>query len=129
KHLRPAPPRDPKRIRRLIEGLDSDDNSTRERASAELKKLTFQAAPQLREALRKPASAEVARRGRALLEALLRDPGSPDRLREVRAVQLLEMIGSSDARSLLKSLAGGEPLSPLTRDAKEALGRLAPAKP
>jgi hypothetical protein len=129
KKLPPAPPRDLKLIRRLITELDSDDFPTRERASADLMKLAPLANPELREAARKPASAEVAKRVRALLEHHPQDADSPARLREVRAVQLLEMIATAEARSLLKSLADGEPLSPLTRDAKEALGRFGPAKP
>jgi hypothetical protein len=55
----------------------------------------------------------------------------PERLRAVRAVQVLEYAGTAEARRLLKGLAGGAEGAGLTSQAKQALGRLArrPAAP
>jgi hypothetical protein len=46
-------------------------------------------------------------------------------MRNLRAVELLELIGSSQARQTLQRLAGGAPGARLTRQAKNALERLA----
>ena len=48
-----------------------------------------------------------------------------DPLRMVRAVRVLETIGTSEARSLLESLAKGARVARLTRDAAAALKKLA----
>lgn len=49
---------------------------------------------------------------------------TPYALRQVRALQVLEQIGSPGARNILKSLAQGAPAAPATRDAAAALQRL-----
>ena len=51
--------------------------------------------------------------------------GSPRRLRELRAVQVLEFIGTAAARGVLQDLAKGVTEASLTRHAQAALGRLA----
>jgi hypothetical protein len=59
-----------------------------------------------------------------LLEAL--DPGRPLRgepLRGVRAVQILERIGTPDAKSLIERLAQGLESASVTGAAKAGLGR------
>jgi hypothetical protein len=49
---------------------------------------------------------------------------SPDQLRGLRAITVLEQIGDRDARQLLDKLARGTPDSRLTQDAKASLERL-----
>jgi hypothetical protein len=49
-------------------------------------------------------------------------------MRPVRAVELLELIGSADARQVLAELAGGAPSARLTREAQGAARRLARAR-
>ena len=44
-------------------------------------------------------------------------------LREVRAVLVLEKIGSADARQILRALSEGDPKALLTREAVDALRR------
>ena len=51
-----------------------------------------------------------------------RDPG---RLRDLRALQVLELAGGADARRALATLAQGALDARLTREAKAALERLA----
>lgn len=80
--------------------------------------------PALREALAKATSAEARRR----LEALLAVPGivkSPEALRRVRAIHVLEQIGSDAAREILMRLGKGAPAAYETLDAQLALERLA----
>jgi hypothetical protein len=75
--------------------------------------------PQIREKL----TLEMRQR----LEQLLRkvEPSrSPDRLREVRAIEVLEHIGTSEAEQLLQTLAKGAPEARLTQEAKASLERL-----
>jgi hypothetical protein len=49
---------------------------------------------------------------------------TPDALRQLRAIQVLEQIGSPEARQILVALAQGAPAAPATRDAAAALARL-----
>jgi hypothetical protein len=55
-----------------------------------------------------------------LLESLGKGELDADGLRCLRAVQVLEHIGSAEARAVLKGLAGGAP-GRLSREAKLAL--------
>jgi RNA polymerase sigma factor (sigma-70 family) len=124
KHLRPAPPEDGKRITRLIADLDHDEFVVREKAEAELRKLGPAAEAALRKALDGVPSAEQGMRIRKLLDDLQGPITSPDLLRAMRAVEVLEQIGTSEARKVLEALARGEPDNRLTQDAKAALERL-----
>lgn len=50
---------------------------------------------------------------------------SPENLRRIRAIEVLEHIGTADARAVLQSLAKGAAESRSTQEAKTALERLA----
>src|SRR5262249_44853029 len=89
-------------------------------------KLGVEVEPALRRILDGKPSLEMRRR----VEALLRDlpcqtAMTPDALRQLRAIQTLEQIGSAEARQILTSLPEGAPAAPAPRDAKAALTRLA----
>jgi hypothetical protein len=45
-------------------------------------------------------------------------------LRQVRAVEALELISTKEARALLEELASGEPRARLTEEARSSLRRL-----
>src|SRR5205085_415794 len=128
KRLRPVPRADAHRVARWIADLDSNRFAVRRRAARELEHLAEQAEPALRQALAGRPSPEV-RRGIMSILAQLRndrlDP-PPDRLRTARAVEVLEQIGSAEARQFLSALAGGAPGVALTLDARGALERLDP---
>jgi WD40 repeat protein len=124
KHLQPFPKRDLKRIEALVRQLDSDSRLERDRATRELEDLGQLATPELEKVLKTAHSPEMKRRARGLLESQPRGPASPGRLQQVRAIQLLEWIGSAEARGLLQKLAGGEPLALITQDARKAIKRL-----
>jgi hypothetical protein len=50
------------------------------------------------------------------------------RLRGLRAIEVLERVGTSEAREALKAVATGAPEAQLTGDAKASLERLARPK-
>jgi hypothetical protein len=106
-------------IRQWIAGLDSDQFAARERATAELKKLGHFAEPALRQALRGNPPSEPRRRIEQLLQQLA-TPGY--QLRASRVTEVLEQVGTPEARKVLEALAKGEGL--LGRQAKASLARL-----
>lgn len=119
--LRPAPRRPPEELPALLKALDSPLFAEREKASARLGALGEAVAPDLKAAAA-GGPPEVRRRAQILLERLA--PDAADRLREVRAVQALEYLGTPAARDFLRRLAGGAPEVRLTREAGAALARL-----
>jgi WD40 repeat protein len=113
---------DPKQIQRLLADLDSDQFATREEAAKELAKLGERIHPALRKVLEGQPSEEVRTRLKAILEA----PAVPsdETLRTLRAIQVLERIGTDEAREVLKKLATGAEAARETLEAKDALARL-----
>jgi RNA polymerase sigma factor (sigma-70 family) len=111
-------------LRRLIARLDDDDYAAREAATAELAGLGDVAEPALRKAQQGRTSAEQRQRLAYLLEKLGDQAPSPGRLRDPRALEVLEQIGTKEARDVLAALAKGAPSARLTRDARAALERL-----
>jgi hypothetical protein len=126
--LKPAPVRaDPRQVRRLIADLDSERFEVRQSALEELRRLGEQAEPALWEALSNKPSLEARKRIDELLEGVRALRAMPERLRELRSVEVLEHIGTPSARQLLRTLAEGAPAARLTREAKAALDRLSRA--
>jgi RNA polymerase sigma factor (sigma-70 family) len=120
--LKPASPIDADHVRQVVKQLDDPSFAVRQKAAAELDALADHAEPLLRQAVREVTSAEVRQR---LEQALTRvDRMTPEALRTVRAVEVLERIGTPEARQLLAELAKGDPKARLTREAAAALGRL-----
>ena len=122
RHLKPVPATDARRIARRIAELDADEFAVRERASAELERLGEAAVGALREAADKAASAEVQRRTQELLRKVR--GGSSELLRTQRALEVLELTGTPEARRALERLASGAPEAGLTQEAKASLERL-----
>jgi hypothetical protein len=125
--LRPAPVTDAKALQRLVDELDADDFATREKASKDLEALADRAAPVLRKALAGNPAAETKRRIEHALTAAA--PAAPERRREVRAVEVLERLGTAGARELLESLGGGDKEALLTNEARSAAQRLNRSSP
>jgi WD40 repeat protein len=132
KRVRPATAVDAKRLARLVAEFDSDQFAARESAYEELIKVGRSAEPVLRRALAGQPSVEASRRIRKLLEKLESGVLSPDELRALRAVEILEHIGRPEAKKLLQDLAGGAFEARLTQEAKatlERMGKRPSAKP
>ena len=121
--VRPVPAADPKTVAAIIDRLGAPDFADREAAGKELAGLGEQAAGPLAEAARKAEANEVRVRAGRLLAALEGKPAG-ERLRAVRAVEVLERVGSAEARAVLKTLAGGADGAAVTREAQAALARL-----
>jgi hypothetical protein len=120
--MAPAPD---ERYRRLMAALEDDRYAAREAAAKELAALEFKAEAGLVAALEGKPSLEFRKRAEGLLAPLRKLPLPQETVRHVRAVQVLEQIGSPEARQVLAALAGGGPGARLTREAKASLERLA----
>jgi WD40 repeat protein len=124
KRLQPVPRPDEKVLARWIADLESNDFQVREKATEELSRLGDAAAHTLRQVLDSKPAPEVRRRLQPLLDQV-RD-WTPEHLRDHRAVQALEHIGTPSAREVLQALAEGAPQARRTEEAKDALRRLGP---
>jgi hypothetical protein len=124
RHVHPTPPADAQRLRRLLTDLESEQFAVREKAQTELEDLGDLAEPSLRQTLPNKPALEVRRRVQALLERLHGPVTRPELLQALRAMAVLEDIGTPEARRRLDELAKGAPEARLTREAKESLKRL-----
>jgi sugar lactone lactonase YvrE len=123
-HVRPASSIDRKRVEELIAELANDRFSVRQHAKQELEKIPDQIEAILRQKLREKLPLETRQRVEGLLQKV-EPSASPERLQEVRAIEVLEHIGTPQAKQLLQALATGAPEARLTQEAKGALLRLA----
>jgi hypothetical protein len=121
----PMPP-DPA-LAALVKDLDSEVFANREEATRKLREYGAKAEPVLRRELAATASPEVKRRIEGVLAGitlpLLRLPLAGDTLRGVRAIEVLERVGTPEARQLLQGWAGQTRDMHLAAEAREALGR------
>jgi HEAT repeat protein len=121
-----APPAvNAKKLARLIADLDDDDFDVREAASKALGTIGRAAERDLRRALKEKPSAEARRRLEALLPPLDGGRFSPEHRRLLRAVEVLEDMGTPEAERLLKRVAKESPEADLSLAAEAALKRLA----
>ena len=121
--LEPAKDVPIEKIRQLILDLDAAAFPSRESAQKQLGSYAELAEPALREALKQSPTAEQRRR----LEQILSTPFpqiTPEALRSVRAIRVLERIATPEARRLLQKIAAGAPEAKLTRQAKGSLDRM-----
>jgi RNA polymerase sigma factor (sigma-70 family) len=112
------------RIAKLIATLDDDDFEKRERATEQLVKMGEQAEAAVKKALAGKPSVEVRRRLEYVLEQAKLGGDNGERLRQTRALEVLEAMGTPEARALLEELTKGAPEAWLTREAKTVLARM-----
>jgi WD40 repeat protein len=112
-------------LEKLIADLDDPRFQVRERVTQELDRLDGQSAPALRKALAAGPTLEVRRRIEALLTKQATRLLPREQLPGVRAVEVLEHIGTAEAQELLRSLAAGAPEARMTLAARASLDRLA----
>jgi hypothetical protein len=119
----PAPAKpDAAGVAKLIRQLDAAAFADRQAAEKALRDLGPQVEAELRAALAETKSAEVRAKLEALIERIDRIPAGGRA--EVRAVEVLERIGTPAARELLAAFAAGAGHTGLTAEAKAAAGRL-----
>jgi len=123
-HLRPAELIDPQRLARWIADLDDRDFEVRMKANLELEKLGELAEPALRKALANSPTVEVRRRIESLLEKLERGILTAQVLQGIRAIEVLEHIGTPEAMPALQMLTTGTPKARLTLESKASVERL-----
>ena len=123
-HLRPATRGEWQRVVRLVRDLDADRFAVRERAEAALKENLEAAAPALEDALASSPSPELAGRAERLMRWRPHARPAVAFLRDVRGLEVLEKLGTTEARRLLERLAAGAPGAWMTREARVVLDRL-----
>ena len=109
---------------RWLRDLDDDRFGVREQACAGLSRLGEAARPALQRVLAGEPPLEVRRRAERLLEALAERRASGEHLAALRAVEVLERIGTPEAVAALAHLADGRADARLTREARTSLERL-----
>jgi WD40 repeat protein len=124
KQLAPIPPPDAAEMKRLLADLEADQFEVRQKATQELAKLHDRARHSLEQVLRGKPTAELRKRVELLLKRLDEAATPPEAWRGLRAVEVLEQIGTAEARQLLTALAKGLPGARLTEEAKASLKRL-----
>jgi HEAT repeat protein len=122
--LRPVPKPNGQDITHWITDLDSEQFAVRERANEALEKIGDVAVPALRRKLAEKPSLEVSQRIERLLSKIEEQQIDPQSLRALRAVEVLEHIGSPEAKQVLETLATGAEGARLSREAKASLERL-----
>jgi hypothetical protein len=123
-HLQPVPPCDSRQLQQWIANLDDNRYATRKNAVEELEKLGELAEPALRRVLTGKPSAEVRRRAANLLDQMDAVALKPESIRTLRAMEVLERIGTPEAKQVLEGLARGAPGAKVTQEAEAALKRL-----
>jgi hypothetical protein len=114
-----------KRAPQLLGDLGSMEFPVRQQADGELEKLGDAAAPALREFLDGKPPLDAQQRAERLFAAATRPIAeSPERLRQLRALTVLELLATPEARRLLEAYGQGAKDTLLTRESKASLARL-----
>jgi WD40 repeat protein len=112
-------------VQKLIADLDDPKFAVRDKAMRELATQGLAAEKALTAKSKQPGiSLEMSKRIEKLLATLRSTPPTPEQLRLVRAVEVLEGIATAAAREMLEDLASGAEDALLTIHASEAVQRL-----
>jgi len=125
KRLTPEAEPDKEKVQRWLRDMGDPSLPKRDEAKRQLLQRGPLVVAPLREALKVPHPLEMRRRLEELLRIIEAITPPPERLREQRALQILEMLGTAEARGFLAALAKGGAGTPRTRAAQAALARLA----
>jgi RNA polymerase sigma factor (sigma-70 family) len=115
---------DPKLIGRLIADLDSEKFAVRDQASHELMAMGEYAVPYLRGALDGKPALESQMRVEKILQTIQAGQPTLAVKRSLRAIAVLEKIGTPEARQILEALARGRAKALATQEAEAAVDRL-----
>jgi RNA polymerase sigma factor (sigma-70 family) len=117
--LRPVAPADAKQVAGLIADLDSEQFAVRQKAAMSLDELGEAAESSVRSALDGKVTLEVRQRLQKYLEKR-----ESDMIRKVRAVEVLEFMGTAEARALLQALTRESPNPQVGEAAAASVSRL-----
>jgi WD40 repeat protein len=123
--LQPAAKVEPQHIAQLIANLGSEQYKLRQKATKDLSDLGPIAANAIDKALAEKMPLEVLQRLRAIREQSENGALPPEILRQIRAVETLEAIGTAAAQQLLETLSKGAEEAWQTKEARASLLRLA----
>jgi WD40 repeat protein len=115
----------PKRLAELLADLDSDAFATREATCRLLKHLGPVVSLDLQKYCAATKSLEAKRRAEDVLGQIAKSGLVSEPMLQGRVLEILEYSASPAAKELLQSQAREAPASPLARDAKAALDRIA----
>ncbi len=121
--LKPVSGAEAEKIGQLIADLDGSFDARR-KATAELERLGELAVEPLKAAAAKNPPLDLMQRMEKLIEKAGTRKLQGDQLRELRAVEVLELAATPEAKKVLDTLAKGAPDARLTREAKSAAERL-----
>jgi hypothetical protein len=126
KHLQPVVAPQAKQVEQWLKDLEDNKFDIRDRATVQLRLHGRLVEKAMLQALEAKPGLEVKRRLELLLAGLGKDEIglTGEGLRNYRAVQLLEIIGTPEARRELERLAAGAELAALTQMVRSALLRL-----
>jgi RNA polymerase sigma factor (sigma-70 family) len=128
-HVKPAIKLSDDQVKRWLTDLGSPKFRARAAAEKEIARVGELIEPALRRAREATDDKEVQRRLTALLDNIARLETRPEQLRALRAVEVLEHLGSTEACHLLGELTKGAAAARLTQEAKASLKRLARRPP
>jgi HEAT repeat protein len=111
------------KVDKWIADLDSDVFAVRQSAAKELVNVGTQVIAPIQKALKGNVSVETRRRLEQVL-ITVSDIPDPNTVRMIRAIMVLERIGSPEARSVLETLARGAPRARATEEAEASIKRL-----
>jgi len=110
-------------LAKCIDRLSGPAFADREKATNELRSFGDMILPQLHAARKKTTDAELRERLDRIIQELGQSAIANSQLQQVRALEVLETIGTKEAKQVLEKLARGEASARLTREAKFVLGR------
>jgi hypothetical protein len=129
KRIKPVEaPLSDEQIARLVRDLASDLLTTRQAADRELERLGSWAELHLRKRLKEQPSLESRRRLESLLDRIEQREkyvSDPKTLQALRALEVLEWLGTPESKQCLMRLREGAPAARLTQEARAALDRQA----
>jgi hypothetical protein len=115
-----------RRVKKLLVELDDDDFGVREQATQELIRLGSAALPAVKQELAATKSREVRRRAEEVVAKVGAGPAArPEEVLLARGFEVLQRLGTAEARALLEEWAKGPADAPLAREAKLALAMTA----
>jgi WD40 repeat protein len=128
KNLRPIPKDFTASLQKAMAGLEEKELSLRDAAMNELDCYGSLAEPTMRKGRVESHSAEAQARLAYLLEKQESNFPCGALLRSLRGIEVLEQLGTPEARRVLETIADGHPQALLTREAKASLDRLSKHK-